>query len=142
MGLAGAVLAGPALATGPKPKIKKVVFAGAPTSPVITVTGIGLGSIPVEDAEEPLNCFPPEEAPGNDYGAAAFFEDPARGWAAGKAGDCIGLSFSTYTETEVVFRLGSGYREYAPMANKDIYDLSLRGLTKTGKVHFAKVKPI
>lgn len=138
-GLAAALTAGEALAKEPKPKIKKVVFAGTPAEPTITATGVGLGSLPFESAEEPLNCFPPEEAPGNDFGEAAYFEDPGQGWTAGKAGDCIGLSFSAYTETEVVFHLGSAYREYAPMAKGDEFQLVLHGLLKKGKVHFKKV---
>ncbi len=137
-GLGTLAIAAPALANTPKPKIKKVVFTGTPAEATITVTGIGLGSIPVGDAEEPLNCFPTEEQPGNDFGEAAHLEDLTQSWAAGKAGDCIGLVFSTFTESEVVFSLGSGYREYTPLTKKDEFSVSLNGLTKKGKVHFKK----
>ncbi len=122
----------------PKPKIKKVVFTGMPAEPTITVSGRGLGSLPVASAEAPLECFPPETSPGNDYGEAAFFEDLTQTWAAGKAGDCIGLTFGTYTESEVVFHLGSAYREYAPLTKHDMFHLSLNGITKDGKVKFKK----
>jgi hypothetical protein len=140
LGLGTAATAAPAFAKMAKPpKIKKVTFTGTGAEPTIAVKGTGLGSLPIEHAEAPLECFPPETEPGNDFGEAAFLEDPTAGWAAGKAGDCIGLVFSSYTETEVVFHLGSGYREYTPLTKGDSYEVSLNTLTKSGKVKFKKV---
>ncbi len=139
IGLGTTVTAAPALAKTIPPMIKKVTITGTPAAPTLTVTGIGLGSLPLEHAEEPLECFPPETEPGNDFGEAAFVEDATAGWAAGKAGDCIGLVFSTYAETEVVFHFGSAYREYPPLSKGDSYAVSLHGLTKSGKVKFKKV---
>jgi hypothetical protein len=51
-------------------------------------------------------------------------------------GDCIGLIFKTYTETQVIFTFGSSYRqsEYAPIHTGDEYTVNLRGLSKSGTV--------
>ncbi len=135
LGLGTAILAGPALAKGPKPpQIKKVKFTGTPAAPTITVRGIGLGSFPAGATEPPLECFPPEPEPGNDFNEAAYFEELTQGWQAGHVGDCIGLVFSTYTESEVVFHFGTGYREYVPLAKGDGFQVTLNGLVKTGTI--------
>lgn len=136
--LGTALLSGSALAKAPKPKIKKVVFTGTPAEPTVTVTGVGLGSLPIAEAEPAPECFG-GPLTGDDFGEAAWIEDPTQGWTAGQDGDCIGLSFSSYTETEVIFHLGSGYVEYSPMQKKDHYKLSLNSLSKEGKVSFKKV---
>ncbi len=135
-----ALFAGSSMAKTPKPKIKKVTFTGTPAEPTITVTGIGLGSLPVEDAEEAPECFG-GPLTGNNFGTALNFEDMTQGWTAGHAGDCIALSFSSYTETEAVFHLGSGYVEYTPLTKKDSYVMTIGTLTKKGKVSFKKTPP-
>lgn len=134
--LAMAVLAGPAFAVT-KPKIKKVTFTGPASNPTITVTGTGLGSLPAEDAEPAPACFG-EENIGDDFGKTTWFGDETEGWTAGESGDCIGLIYSEYTETEVVFHFGSAYREYTPITKKDTYTLQLYNLTKKGKISIKK----
>ena len=128
---------GSALAKAPKPKIKKVAFTGTPAEPTVTATGVGLGSLPIGEAEPAPECFG-GPLTGDDFGESARIEDPSQGWTAGQGGDCIGLIFSSYTETEVIFHLGSGYAEYNPMQKKDHYLLTLNGLHKEGKVSFKK----
>lgn len=132
------LLTGSAMAKAPKPKIKKVVFTGTPAEPTMTVTGVGLGSLPIGEAESAPECFG-GPLTGDDFGEAARIEDVTQVWTAGQDGDCIGLIFSSYTETEVIFHLGSGYVEYTPMQKKDHYKLTLNGLSKEGKVSFKKV---
>lgn len=141
-----ALLAGTALAKGPKPpEIKSVKFKGTPAAPLVVVKGIGLGSLPVEDAEEDPNCFGEEPAGlGNDFGSAAIFNENTAGWQAGQGpGDCIGLIFKTYTETEVAFTFGSSYHqpEYAPLHTGDEFTVTLRGLTKSGTIKIKEKKP-
>jgi hypothetical protein len=138
--LAMALLAGSAFAAK-GPKIKSVKFSGTPSEPTVTIKGKGLGSLPFEAAEPVAECFPEEEvATGNDFGTLAWFEDNSDGWRAGEgAGDCIGLIFSTYTETEVVYHFGSAYSHYPQLVSGDGYTVTLDGLTKTGTVKL-KVK--
>ena len=92
-----ALLSGVALAKGKAPEIKKVKFQGTPTEPLVVVKGSGLGSLPLEDAEEDPNCFGEEPSGlGNNFGTAANFADTTAGWQAGLGpGDCIGLIFKT-----------------------------------------------
>jgi hypothetical protein len=139
------LLAGVASATKPKPPaIKSVKFKGTPAEPLVVVKGVGLGSLPFEDAEEDPNCFGEEPSGlGNDFGSAAYFTEDTAGWQAGQGpGDCIGLIFKTYTETEVVFTFGSTYHqpEYAPLHKGDEYTVNLRGLTKSGEIKIKEKK--
>jgi hypothetical protein len=142
--LGTALLAGTASAKMVKaPEIKSVKFKGTPAEPLIIVKGRGLGSLPVEDAEE-VNCF--EEEPsglGNDFGEQAIFAENSAGWQAGAGpGDCIGLIFKTYTETEASFTFGSSYHQeqYAPLKKGDEFTVTLRGLTKSGVVKIKEPK--
>jgi hypothetical protein len=139
-----ALSSGVALAKGKPPEIKTVKFQGTPAEPLVVVKGAGLGSLPFEDAEEDPNCFGEETSGlGNNFGSAANFADVTAGWQAGLGpGDCIGLIFKTYTETEVVFTFGSSYHqsEYAPIHTGDEYTVNLRGLTKSGNVKIKEKK--
>jgi hypothetical protein len=139
-----ALLAGVALAKGKTPEIKSVKFQGTPAEPLVVVKGVGLGSLPFEDAEEDPNCFGEETSGlGNNFGSAANFADDTTGWQAGLGpGDCIGLIFKTYTEKQVVFTFGSSYHqsEYAPLHTGDEYTVNLRGLTKSGLVKIKEKK--
>lgn len=138
------LLSGVALAKGKPPEIKSVKFQGTPAEPLVVVKGVGLGSLPLEDAEEDPNCFGEETSGlGNDFGTAANFADDTAGWQAGLGpGDCIGLIFKTYTETQVIFTFGSSYHqsEYAPIHTGDEYTVNLRGLTKSGTVKIKEKK--
>ncbi len=144
--LGTAFLAGTAFAKAPKPpEIKTVKFKGTPAEPLVVVKGRGLGSLPVEAAEEVPNCFGEEPGGlGNDFGGeAAVFADNTPGWQAGSGpGDCIGLIFKSWTETEVSFTFGSSYHQeqYAPLHKGDEYALILRGLTKSGIVKIKEPK--
>ncbi len=137
-----ALLAGVALAKTKAPEIKSVKFKGTPAEPLVVVKGVRLGSLPFEDAEEDPNCFGEETSGlGNDFGSAANFADDTAGWQAGLGpGDCIGLIFKTYTETEVTFTVGSSYHQYTPLHKGDEYTVNLRGLTKSGKIKIKEKK--
>ncbi len=137
-----ALSAGPALAKAKPPAIKSVKFDGTPSEPLIVVKGIGLGSFPAGSAEEDPNCFAEEPSGlGNDFGTAAVFSDTSAGWDSGEGpGDCIGLIFKTYTETEVVFHFGSAYTHYVPVHKGDGYTLTLNALSKSGTVKIKEPK--
>ncbi len=131
-----ALFAGPALAKGPKPpKIQSVKFSGTPSAPTVKIKGTGLGSVPSGFAEPVPACYPEETATGNDFGNTVWFEDATQGWRAGEGpGDCIGLIFSTYTETEIVYHFGSAYMHYNPLTNGESYNLQVYTLTHSGTV--------
>jgi hypothetical protein len=62
-----------------------VKFKGTPTEPLVVVKGVGLGSLPFEDAEEDPNCFGEEPSGlGDDLGSAAYFTEDWAGWQAGQ----------------------------------------------------------
>lgn len=144
--LGTAVLAGTASAKAPKPpEIKSVKFKGTPAEPLVIVKGRGFGSLPVEAVEEDPNCFGENpEGLGYDFaGEAAVFGEDSAGWGAGSGpGDCIGLIFKTYTETEVAFTFGSSYHQeqYAPLKKGDEYTVTLRGLTASGVIKIKEPK--
>jgi hypothetical protein len=135
-----ALVASPAFAGKVKtPAIKSVKFKGTETEPTVVIKGTGLGSLPFEQAEGVPQCFEGETPTGNDFGTAVVFENDTEGWSAGEgAGDCIGLIFSTFTETEVVYHFGSAYSHYDPLQTGDSYTLTVNGLSFSGT---AKVKP-
>lgn len=137
-----ALPAGPALAKTKPPMIKSVKFKGTPSEPLVVVKGRGLGSIPAGEAEEVPNCYGEEPSGlGNDFGTVAVFSDLTTGWDAGEGpGDCIGVRFKTYTETEVAFELGSAYGQYTPLHTGDEYSVTLYGLTKSGTVKIREKK--
>lgn len=88
------------------------------------------------DREEPSGL-------GNDFGSEAVFSENAAGWQAGQGpGDCIGLIFKSWTETEVTFTFGTTYHqpEYARLHKEDEYTVSLRGLTKSGSIKIKEPK--
>ena len=140
-GLGAGLEASPAAAMMKGPGIKGVKFVGSPSEPTITIKGVGLGSLPFEDAETVPECFSEEVATGNDFGSALSLQDLTQGWTAGEgSGDCIGLIVSSFTETEVVYHLGSAYSHYPPIAKGDSYTVTVNGLTRSGRVKKMKKK--
>jgi hypothetical protein len=137
-----ALLAGPAFAVKVKPPtIKSVKFKGTETEPTVVIKGTGLGSLPFEAAEEVPGCFEGETATGNDFGSNVVFENTTEGWSAGEGpGDCIGLIFSSFTETEVIYHFGSAYSHYDPLQTGDSYIVKVNGLTKSGTAKVKKPK--
>jgi hypothetical protein len=132
-----ALLAGSAFAAK-GPKIKSVKFGGTTSEPTVMIKGSGLGSLPFEQAEPVPACFPEEVATGNDFGSAVWFEDTTQGWSAGEGpGDCIGLIFSSFTETKVIYHFGSAYSHYPQIHKGDHYTVMVNGLTHSGT---AKIK--
>lgn len=73
---------------------------------------------------------------GNEFSEGVFkLEGSSRGWTAGEGSvDCIGVIFKEFTESEVVFYLGSAYAEYEPIQKRDHYTLVIKGLAKSGSV--------
>ena len=122
--------------TGAAGVIKKVVFTGTSTAPVITITGSGFGTKPTPDPQispakagakyhsackaQPLQGNGKD---GRDYGPTAL----GLGWGAsapsgynagvyvpGSYLDCIGFVVKSYTSTKVVLHLGCQYAALRP----------------------------
>ncbi len=106
--------------------ITGVSVTGTATVPTITVTGSNLGAAPVG------------LAPGcGDWGevfTGVRFVDITNGWDAGEPPDCLGLTVTLWTNTQVVFGFGSGYSSYNPTVNGDQFLVSLFGVTASGTV--------
>ncbi len=131
------VIAAPALAKTKPPKISAVKFSGYPSEPLVTIKGTGLGSLPFGEASPVPTCFESEPT-GDNFGTTVTFSEISQGWGAGEGseggGDCIGIIFKAYTETEVVYHFGSAYREYSAVQDGDSYRVTLYGLSKEGTV--------
>jgi hypothetical protein len=147
-----------ASATSAAPMIKKVVFTGSSTTPVITVTGSGFAAKPAADPnispakagdkyDSECNTQPLQGngKDGRDYGPTAL----GVGWGAsvptgysagvyvsGSYLDCIGLVVTSYTATKVVLHLGCQYALYTPLTAGDHYLVQVAGVTKSGTVAY------
>ena len=128
--------------------ISAVYVSGSPSSPTITVTGSGFGSeTALGTAENPADYFPAGATVcsgnlGSDYGANLYLQDTSGGWNAGKGatstanGDQIGLVISSYSDTKIVFTLGSCYSYYRLSAG-NAYTMNVLGASYSGTVEYA-----
>jgi hypothetical protein len=125
--------------------INRVIFNGGPADPTITVQGSGFGVEPT-----PLTVAYPGYT-GYDYGFVFYFEDfaptQAYNWSAGRGvilgeRDLIGIDVVEYTDTEIVFLLGSTYSSYYypegiyELNSGDGYRMVLRDGSYSGTVAF------
>ncbi|HEX2919069.1 MAG TPA: PEP-CTERM sorting domain-containing protein [Edaphobacter sp.] len=125
--------------------ITGVSFAGGPADPTITVEGSGFGVEPTR-----LTLAYPGYT-GYDYGNVFFFNDfaptQAYDWGAGRGvilgmRDLIGIDVVSYSDTRIVFLLGSTYSSYYyplgiyELNSGDGYRMVLRDGSYTGTVSF------
>lgn len=114
--------------------ISSVTFTGTLTDPTFTVDGTGFGSQPA------VSVAAQSGYTGEDYGVTALsFHDLGplsfnAGQNIGTGRDTIGLVISSYTDTEIVFTLGSTYADYYypigmfQIQNGDPYDVEVNGV--------------
>ena len=139
----GFVVVGLESPTSASPAITSVVIGGTEAAPVVTVNGSGFGTsaaalgtafaIPSYCGVGPFS--------GDDYGTNFQFQDNAVPWSAGLGtgnyGDnCIGVDFTSYSDTQVVFTFGSYYypnSSYQLLAG-DAFTLNVLGATISGNV--------
>jgi hypothetical protein len=128
-----AVEAAPAGA-GP-PTITSVQFGGNQVAPTVFVRGSGFGSLASLGAPTPPGCGPQT---GHDYGNNLILFDAPGGWAGGQGpGDCIGLIISAYSDSQIVYTVGSFYG--APnyvLAPGDGFQVTVLGATLSGIVEY------
>lgn len=139
-----AIIAGAALAASANAfaaTISSVSIIGAPASPTISVSGTGFGSAP------PPTFLAYPGFTGYDYGQNLYITDlsTTHGFdAGGDAGydlrDLIGLVLLTYTDSQVVFQLGSTYTDYYypnniyVLAPGDPFKVVIKGTSFSGTV--------
>ncbi len=137
------------------PSISAVYVSGATSSPTVTVTGQGFGTeSALGVAQDPVAYFPTGVSNncnnnlGNDYGANLYLQDTSANWNAGEGGtptangDQIGLVISSYSDTKIVFTLGSCYSFYRLSAGDaytigDAYTMNVLGAAFSGIVEYA-----
>lgn len=117
------------------PSITAVQFTGTPAEPTVTITGSNFGPKPAPEPSEPLTCFAGDTS--FDYGTSLYFTETTQNWTAGEIGDCIGLSVSTYTETQIVYKFGAGYGHYGQVTSGDAYTLVVGSTKYSGTVAYS-----
>jgi hypothetical protein len=98
-----------------------VVWSGNNSNPTVTVSGSGFGKkapVPAVAVSSLTNC---PGGTGTDY-KVVLFQDDSANWAAAHnttttTGTCVGISVSTWTNTQVVFTFGSAYGSFGWVAN-------------------------
>jgi hypothetical protein len=119
------------------PTIASVGFGGNAASPVVTISGSSFGST-VASLGSPQaagGCG----GSGSDYGNNLSLSDTAAGWTGGQGpGDCIGLLISSYSDTKIVFTLGSSYASLGDnLTEGDTFSLTVLGATFSGTVVYS-----
>ena len=116
--------------TSTSPTISGVTFGGTPTSPTITVSGSGFGTLGDLGSPTAAGCG----ASGSDYGTNFMLADTSAGWSAGSGNSCIGLVISSYSDNEIAFTFGNGYGAHGSLANGAHYAMTVLGTTFNGTV--------
>ncbi|MGD0393901.1 MAG: IPT/TIG domain-containing protein [Acidimicrobiales bacterium] len=129
----GAIL----MATTQTASVSEVQFGGSVLNPKVEITGTGFGSAPPTSSP---NC--PYTGENYDYGNLSFEDDTvADQWQAGFELDCVGLIVSSWTNTSIVFNLGSYYFNHEvpsgdALAEGDQYSLVVAGDFVSGTVAY------
>jgi len=136
-----AIAAFPAVAQA-SPIIGSVSFSGSQdgsTNPTVTITGIGFDPQP---AATPAVCggslFPDNQL--------SFYTSSALGGAfsAGSESNLLGLALATYTDTTIVYQLGSGgcgYPTFGKVVQGGTFTVDVNGASCTGIVNYTSPVP-
>ncbi len=124
VGFLGMAYASAASAQSRMPTVTSVVFHGAPANPQIIVRGTNFGTPPAPDPAGGTSgfgkCGPIAGNTGEDFGTSLWISDRSQLWSAGNSPhvDCMGVKVSTYTNTRIVYRLGSFYKIHYKARNQ------------------------
>ena len=144
LGLLSAVLVvGFESAASASPLVTSVTIGGTEAAPIVTVNGSGFGANPTALGTAfgiPAYCG--AGFTGNDYGTNFNFRDNSNvawqaGRGAGAGGDnCIGVLFSSYSDTQVVFSFGTYYYPGSSyqLLSGDAFTMNVLGATFSGSV--------
>jgi hypothetical protein len=123
----------------PTAHVTSVTFGGSETNPIVTVKGTGFQTSRATNAP---GCAPQT---GEEYNFGDLYlsdtnsPGSAQPWGAGFSGDCIGLTVSTSSATQVVFGLGSFYGGGTggfQLNSGDSYTIGVDGTTTSGTVSY------
>lgn len=117
----------------PSADVTDVSFSGSASSPTITVTGTGFGGeSDLGAAQSPGSCG----GTGSDYGSNFVLSDHTGNWTAGQGPNgCVGVLISSYSDTQIVFSLGSYYSNVS-LNEGDSYTMTVLGSSFTGTVSY------
>ena len=121
--------------------ITGVTISGSASAPEFTVSGSGFAGRPGSAVAIKPPCKEIADA-GKNFGTDIYFNDnSANQWQAGTGGDCIGLVLVSWSDTSIVFTLGSWYSWSGGGAGQgtilndgDPYTMTVRGAHFTGLV--------
>jgi hypothetical protein len=138
----------PTSCSPPPPAITSVAFTGTTSASTVTVTGNNFGSQPAIYGAQPNSTADGCQTvfTGSNYGQNQYgFNDtsPTSGvpWVSGQAtqsaGTCIGITFSSYSSTQVAFSFGSalGTNNWYLNAN-DTFTVFVSGAKCSGTISF------
>jgi hypothetical protein len=117
------------------------VVSGTQAAPSITVNGSGFGadvSALGTAYANPSDCG--GSFTGSDYNNNFIFDNVTQDWSAGRGtgqlGDnCIGVIISSYSNTQIVFTLGSNFSIFSyPMKAGDAFTMTVLGTVFNGSV--------
>jgi hypothetical protein len=106
--------------------ITSVAIDGLASAPTFVIHGHGFGSSLPAAVDSPITSAAcrNEHAPGDqggNYGSKLYFIDITSKFSGGLSGpyegvahvvDCVGLILTSYTSSQVIFKLGSDYRKH------------------------------
>jgi hypothetical protein len=130
-----------ALVTKPAISVTSVTFGGTAANPVVTVNGSGFGKKAPKPNPTDRPCGEDDVAgSGYDYGNAIVFWDfgDGAGYQVGFPGDCIGVNFVSYSNTQIAFTFNDWYREPGNVGRfmevGDPFTLRIKGAPITGAI--------
>ena len=134
-----------ALVTRPTVSVSSVSISGDSSNPIVTVNGNGFGAKASKPNPSTRPCGEADVAGnGYDYGNQVVFWDTNDQalWQAGFPGDCIGINFTSYSDTRIVFTLGDWYRVPGNLQGRvltpgDQFTVRIKGAPKTGILTFS-----
>ncbi|MGA3147679.1 MAG: choice-of-anchor Q domain-containing protein, partial [Acidimicrobiales bacterium] len=121
------------------PTIPSVTITGSLVDPTVTVSGSGFGA--QGDVGSPASAASCSNTnTGANYGDYFYFADTSAAWQAGLGTNCIGVSISSYTDSQVTFTFGNGYgtgnNQYGILTQGDSFQMTVLGTTYNGTVPF------
>ena len=120
------------------PSVSSVTITGGLITPTVTISGSGFGNQADLGAPAPATACSNTNT-GSDYDNFSF-SDVTAGWLAGGGSNCIGVSVSSYSSTQIVVTFGNGYGngaspdEYGALGYGDSLQVNVLGATFSGSV--------
>ncbi len=120
------------------PSVSSVTITGGLITPTVTISGSGFGNRADLGAPAPATACSNTNT-GSDYDNFSF-SDVTAGWLAGGGDNCIGVSVSSYSSTQIVVTFGNGYgngygnNQYGALGYGDGLQVNVLGAPFSGSV--------